>query len=142
SGFQVHPFSINYGQRHVKELGFAESNCKSLGLDLTLLDLSLREIMKGSSQTDLSVEVPRGHYADATMKATVVPNRNMILLALAGAYAISLKADTICYAAHAGDHTIYPDCRPEFVEHMRFVFHACHFTPIHLLTPFLYIKKS
>ena len=52
------------------------------------------------------------------MKSTVVPNRNMILLALAGGHALSLGLDTIAYAAHAGDHTIYPDCRPEFADAM------------------------
>jgi len=49
------------------------------------------------------------------MKQTVVPNRNMIMLAVAAGWAISRKAERVAYAAHRGDHTIYPDCRPEFV---------------------------
>ena len=53
------------------------------------------------------------------MKSTVVPNRNMILLAMAAGYALSIDFDTVAYAAHAGDHTIYPDCRPVFADAMQ-----------------------
>ena len=78
----------------------------------------LGKLLKGSSLTDRTVDLPEGHYEEESMKATVVPNRNMILLALAGGYALSSGFDTVAYAAHAGDHTIYPDCRPEFADAM------------------------
>jgi 7-cyano-7-deazaguanine synthase len=141
-GMEVHALNINYGQRHVKERAFAEHNCNTLRVPITFIDLPLGPVMRGSSQTDPTVPVPHGHYEDESMRLTVVPNRNMIMLAVAGAHAISSGVDTITYAAHAGDHAIYPDCRREFVDAMRFAFHACHFTAIHLLAPYLDVKKS
>ena len=68
-----------------------------------------------SSQTNPEVVVPHGHYAAASMRTTVVPNRNMTMLAIAAAYALGVKATRIGIAAHAGDHTVYPDCRSEFL---------------------------
>jgi 7-cyano-7-deazaguanine synthase len=59
--------------------------------------------------------VPDGHYAEDTMKATVVPNRNMMMLSIAGAVAIAEEAEFVATGTHAGDHFIYPDCRPEFI---------------------------
>jgi 7-cyano-7-deazaguanine synthase len=94
--------------------------------------------MGGSSQTDKSVPVPEGHYEEESMKQTVVPNRNMILLALAGAWAISTKSDAIAYAAHSGDHAIYPDCRPEFTEAMSDALRLCDWHEVKLMRPFLY----
>ncbi len=79
---------------------------------------AMSEVMSGSSLTS-DIEVPEGHYEEDTMKATVVPNRNMILLSLATGYAVTTGgAGAVWYGgAHGGgDHAIYPDCRPEFVE--------------------------
>lgn len=115
-GREVRALSVNYGQRHRKEILAANEICDRLSVEHQIVNLSgLREIMQGSSQTDSSVPVPHGHYAEESMKLTVVPNRNMLLLATAATWAISLKYDTIAYGAHAGDHAIYPDCRPAFV---------------------------
>ena len=111
--------SIYYGQRHSKELDHSQKIADHLGLGHEILKLpQLGQILSGSSLTDQSIILPEGHYAEESMKSTVVPNRNMILLALAGGHALSLGFDTIAYAAHAGDHTIYPDCRPEFADSM------------------------
>jgi 7-cyano-7-deazaguanine synthase len=116
-GHEVKTLSVNYGQRHRRELLFAEKLATHYGVQWSCADLSaLRPLLAGSSQTDPDLKVPHGHYAAETMKLTIVPNRNMLLLAVAGAFAISAKADAIAYAAHAGDHAIYPDCRPEFVD--------------------------
>ena len=118
-GAETRLLSIDYGQRHAKELQQAEKIAEALGLPHRILRLpDLGPLLGGSSLTDDQVELPEGHYAEESMKATVVPNRNMILLALAGGHALSLGFDTIAYAAHAGDHTIYPDCRPEFADAM------------------------
>ncbi len=76
------------------------------------------------------------------MKATVVPNRNMILLALAAGWAISQKADAIAYAAHGGDHAIYPDCRPEFAEAMRHAIGLADWHRVELLRPFVTLTKA
>jgi 7-cyano-7-deazaguanine synthase len=139
--FEVLPISIYYGQRHKHELDAAEAICKHYGLEWKGFDMSFgsAHLFKGSSQTD-NIPVPHGHYEDASMKVTVVPNRNMILLSLATAYAISNDARVVAYAAHAGDHAIYPDCRPQFAEAMKRAIAGCHFEYMELDTPF--IRKS
>ena len=76
------------------------------------------------------------------MKATVVPNRNMILLALAGGHALSIGFDTIAYAAHAGDHTIYPDCRPEFADAMETALGLADWEKLSLHRPFVHLSKT
>jgi 7-cyano-7-deazaguanine synthase len=68
--------------------------------------------------TSPEIHVPDGHYAAETMKATVVPNRNMIMLSIAAGYAVSLKANFVAVGVHAGDHAVYPDCRPQFIQQM------------------------
>lgn len=121
-GDDVDIVSFDYGQRHKKELHFAEN---LVGLNRggnqvkhwSLIDLSsLTEHIGGSSLTDDSVDVPDGHYAEESMKATVVPNRNMIMLSIAAGIAVARGANYVSTAVHSGDHFIYPDCRPEFVE--------------------------
>ena len=112
----VEALSIHYGQRHAKELDAATTIVQRYGWRHDIIDLtSVGRLFSGSSQTDASVPVPHGHFADETMKATVVPNRNAILLAVATGVAISRGADLVSYAAHAGDRFIYPDCRAPFV---------------------------
>lgn len=135
--------SIHYGQRHSRELDMAAAQCKLLGIPHKIVDLSsLRDVLTGSSQTDASVAVPHGHYAEENMKKTVVPNRNMILLAVAAAYGISLKADDIVYGAHAGDHAIYPDCREEFASAVNTALLLADWHQIRLSRPFIAITKA
>lgn len=118
-GREVHALSVNYGQRHARELESARAVCAHYGVDHRVADLrALAGIFGSNSLTNTAVDVAEGHYTEETMKTTVVPNRNMILLAVAAARAIALKADTLAYAAHGGDHAIYPDCRPEFADAM------------------------
>lgn len=115
-GNEIKALSFNYGQRHKKELSHASLICEKIGVEHRIVDLStIAPLFGDSSQTNPAVEVPEGHYAAENMKLTVVPNRNMIMLSIAAAWAMATKADSIAYAAHAGDHAIYPDCRPEFV---------------------------
>ena len=99
-------------------------------------------MLKGSSQTDPNVAVPFGNYDEPNMKLTVVPNRNMFLLSCAGAVAVSRKADRLAYGAHAGDHTIYPDCRPEFVHAMQSAFKLCDWHSLDLYAPYLHMTKG
>jgi 7-cyano-7-deazaguanine synthase len=118
-GCELHLLSFDYGQRHRKELEFAERAATRLGATWTVINLEaagLTGLLKGSALTDGSVEVPDGHYAADTMKVTIVPNRNAIMLAIACAAAESHGADVVEVAVHAGDHFIYPDCRPEFIK--------------------------
>ncbi len=143
-GHTVKAIGFNYGQRHAVELQAAQAIATKCGVTYESVDLrSLGPIIAGqSSQVNLDVAVPDGHYTAESMKATVVPNRNMIMLAVAVAHAISIEYEAICYGAHAGDHTIYPDCRVEFVEAMKTVIGLCDWNQVELLTPFVEISKG
>jgi 7-cyano-7-deazaguanine synthase len=107
--------SFDYGQKHSKELEFAKWHADQLGLQHKIVDLaSVSQLLTNSSLVG-EAEVPEGHYADENMKSTVVPNRNMIMISIAAAAMVNHEANYIGIGVHAGDHPIYPDCRPEFV---------------------------
>ncbi len=109
--------SFDYGQRHAKEIEHAERCAKRLGAEHHVVDLgSVGSLLSGSALTDAAVAVPEGHYTDASMAATVVPNRNAIMLSVAVGVAVARSADAVATAVHAGDHAVYPDCRPAFIE--------------------------
>jgi 7-cyano-7-deazaguanine synthase in queuosine biosynthesis len=99
--------SFNYGQRHKKELEFAANTCKKLGVEHHIIDLSnLTFLISNSALTNPNIEVPEGHYEDESMKSTVVPNRNSIMLSIAVGYAESLSFDCVAIANHTGDHCL------------------------------------
>lgn len=136
-GFDVYALSFDYGQRHVKELEYAANVCKQLNIHHKIVDISaINSIISGSSLTD-DIDVPEGHYQSENMKQTVVPNRNMILLSLAVGYAVSLEANKVYYGAHSGDHAIYPDCRPEFVQKMQDVCAIANYEAVDIVVPYL-----
>ncbi len=140
---EIYALSINYNQRHKKELEYAKKTTKKLNINHKIIDLSvLSDILQGSALTTPNISVPEGHYEDENMKMTVVPNRNMIFLSLAIGYAISIKAKKIYYGAHKGDHAIYPDCRPEFIEAIKKVAQLVDYEPIEIYAPYLYIDKG
>jgi len=136
--------SVHYGQRHARELDAARVACRALDVPHDVVNLSdlAATVFRGSSQTEASIAVPHGHYADASMRVTVVPNRNMVLLAVATAAAITRGASAVAYAAHAGDHAVYPDCRPEFADAMAGAMALADYYPIRLLRPFVHISKA
>src|SRR6266545_3758570 len=116
-GWRLTIVSFDYGQRHRRELRCAQSAAGRLGAGHHVIDLTaVGTLLGGSALTDGSVTVPEGHYTDVSMRATVVPNRNAILLAVATGVAVAEGASAVAFRAHAGDHPIYPDCRPAFVE--------------------------
>lgn len=123
-GFEIKRLvSFNYGQRHVKELDYAVNTADRLKLKHSVIDLwssgfteALVTDRVGSSLIDTNTDVPDGLYSDETMKATVVPNRNMVMISIAGAIAVAEEANVVLVGVHAGDHAIYPDCRPHFIE--------------------------
>jgi 7-cyano-7-deazaguanine synthase len=115
-GSRLTMLAVDYGQRHARELQAAAQAATALGAECHVADLrSIGQFLAGSALTTEAIDVPDGHYADETMKATVVPNRNALLLDLGVALAITAGAQAVAYGAHAGDHFIYPDCRPGFV---------------------------
>jgi 7-cyano-7-deazaguanine synthase len=142
-GDTVLALTVDYGQRHRVEISHAQRTCEALGAEWQLADLSpVAHLLSGSSLTSGQVAVPHGHYAEDTMKQTVVPNRNMILLAVAGGWAIARRADRVAYAAHAGDHTIYPDCRPEFAQAVDRALRLADWHEIQLHCPFIAMTKA
>tara|TARA_A100000172_G_scaffold80519_1_gene70321 strand:+ start:905 stop:1573 length:669 start_codon:yes stop_codon:yes gene_type:complete len=143
SGNDVQALSVNYGQRHRKELDCAKSICEQLGVKHHIADLtSLNPLLSGSSLTSPHVQVPEGHYEDESMKATVVPNRNMILLSIATGWAMSTGASSVSYAAHSGDRAIYPDCREEFADAMNGVMEIAGWDKVSLNRPFSSFTKA
>ena len=141
-GYDLYALSFNYGQRHSKELDYARRVCEQLHIPLKVVDIAaINVLVGGSALTSDDIEVPEGDYADDNMKVTVVPNRNMILLSLATGYALSIRAGKVFYGAHFGDHTIYPDCRPEFVEAVNKVTKICDWQPVTIEAPYLYQSK-
>ena len=137
-GDDVKLLSFNYGQRHSKELDFARITAKKLNLAHKVVDItSINQLLLGNALTSDSVAVPLGHYAEMSVKQTVVPNRNMIMLALATGYAVSEEYDRVAFAAHGGDHTIYPDCRKEFVEALSEVTKIANWHPVSIYAPYL-----
>jgi 7-cyano-7-deazaguanine synthase len=117
-GYGLHLLSFDYGQRHKKELLFARICARNLQAchDIIVFPRSFTRLLKGSALTDESIEVPEGEYDAPTMRLTVVPNRNAVMLSIAYAVATAEGADIVAIGAHAGDHPIYPDCRPAFIE--------------------------
>ncbi|WP_135501938.1 7-cyano-7-deazaguanine synthase QueC [Roseovarius aestuariivivens] len=108
--------SFDYGQRHVKEVEYAARCAERLKVPHKVVDISgVGRALSGSALTD-DVEVPDGHYAEDTMKITIVPNRNAIMLTIAFGMAAAERAGAVGAAVHGGDHFIYPDCRPGFIE--------------------------
>ena len=142
SGKDVSSLSFDYGQKHNKELHFVEKFCAQESIDSKIVDdSSIKELFQGSSLTD-EIDIPKGHYEDDSMKSTVVPNRNMILISLALGYAVTKEAEEVWFGAHAGDHAIYPDCRPEFVEKMDAVARIANYSPIAVKAPYIAMSKT
>ena len=130
-GYSVFGLSFDYGQKHRLELERLAQNIVYLrqnGMEVAhdTVDLSILGRLYHSALTDAAWQIPEGHYEEATMQATVVPNRNAIFSAIAYGYALSIANRLQCDVAmalgvHSGDHAIYPDCRPAFYEA---IFHA------------------
>ena len=137
--------SFDYGQRHKKELDYAARTARDLGVKHHIVDLtSVGALLGGSSLTSDEIDVPDGHYAQETMRITVVPNRNAIMLAVAFGAAASAGADAVAAAVHGGDHFIYPDCRPDFINAFGAMQnHALDgVKDVSLYTPFVHVSKA
>ncbi|MDC9837719.1 7-cyano-7-deazaguanine synthase QueC [Rhizobium binxianense] len=136
--------SFDYGQRHRKELDFAARCAARLAVPHHIIDIAaIGGHLSGSALTD-NVEVPDGHYAEETMKATVVPNRNAIMLAIAFGLAAAQKADAVAVAVHGGDHFIYPDCRPGFIDAFQRMQNEAldGYASVTLLAPYVEVSKA
>lgn len=142
AGHEVYALSFNYGQKHSKELICAQEVTEEHSIPHKILDIqSISSLFTNSSLVSDQIDIPEGHYEANNMKSTVVPNRNMILLSLAIGYAINIEASEVWYGAHSGDHVIYPDCRPEFVEIMDKASKIANFEPVKVYAPYLNSDK-
>ena len=140
-GKEVYPISFNYGQRHSKELEQAKINCKELGLDHKIIDLTSITSLINNCSLAGDIDVPNGPYTEDVVKLTNVPNRNMIMVSIAVGYAINIGANTVYYGAHADDH-LYPDCREEFIRNLNKATEVCHHYPIYVFAPYLNMDKG
>lgn len=140
-GEEVMALSMLYGQRHAREVDCAERAAHRLGVRHWKQGLPGLGLLR-SALTDPTIEVPEGHYAHESMKATIVPNRNMLMLAMAAAVATSEGFTAVAYGAHAGDHAIYPDCRPEFYAAMGDALRWATEPPVELIAPFISKTKA
>ena len=142
-GREVHALSVDYGQRHRRELAAAAELCAHYRVSHRVADLrGVTSLFGANALTDVQVAVPEGHYEEASMKATVVPNRNMLLIATAAAWAMSLKASYVAYGAHGGDHAIYPDCRPAFADALDKAIRLADWHEVSLERPFVGMDKT
>ena len=111
--------SFDYGSNHnAREIACAAENCRRLGIDHLVIPLDFMGRYFKSSLLEGADAIPEGHYQDSNMKSTVVPFRNGIMLAVACGLAESRGLKQLMLANHSGDHAIYPDCRPGFVDAM------------------------
>ena len=145
-GRHPHVISFDYGQKHVQELDMACYHADMYNLDHTVVPMKHLGDFLNSALTSDDQEVPEGHYAADNMKATVVPNRNMIMMSIAAGLAVSEGAVLLGVGVHAGDHAVYPDCRPEFIVHMETTLKVANEGFIHpnfgIAAPFVSLSKA
>lgn len=135
--------SFDYGSNHnAREIPFAEMHCKRLGIKHITINLDFMHQYFKSSLLQGADAIPEGHYADDNMKSTVVPFRNGIMLSIAIGIAESNNLDQVFIANHGGDHTIYPDCRPEFINAIDSAATAGTFNNVRVVAPYTAITKS
>ncbi len=135
--------SFDYGSNHnAREIECARKQCEILGIEHLVISLEFMGKYFKSSLLEGADKIPEGHYADDNMKSTVVPFRNGIMLSIACGLAESRGLLHVMMANHGGDHAIYPDCRPEFVESMSDAMRSGTYDGVDILAEFTNITKS
>lgn len=135
--------SFDYGSNHnAREIPFAKMHCERLGIKHITINLDFMHQYFKSSLLDGADAIPEGHYADDNMKSTVVPFRNGIMLSIAIGIAESNNLNQVFIANHGGDHTIYPDCRPEFIKAIDSAANAGTYNNVKVIAPYTQITKS
>ena len=135
--------SFDYGAKHnAREIPFAAEHAARLGVPHRVIRLGFIGEMFTSSLLASGGQIPDGHYEEETMRRTVVPFRNAIMLSIAAGWAESIAAEGVVIAAHGGDHTIYPDCREEFMRAMGGAMRAGTYAKVELLRPFIAFDKG
>lgn len=135
--------SFDYGSNHnAREIPYAKMHCERLGIRHITINLDFMHQYFKSSLLEGANAIPEGHYADDNMKSTVVPFRNGIMLSIAIGIAESNNLDQVFIANHGGDHTIYPDCRPEFINAIDRAATAGTFNNVRVVAPYTNITKG
>lgn len=135
--------SFDYGSKHnAREIPFAALHARRLGLRHEVIPLDFIGRHFTSDLLTSGGDIPDGHYAAESMKRTVVPFRNGIMLSIAAGLAESVGAGGLVLAAHAGDHTIYPDCREDFLRSMHEAIRLGTYAGIEILRPFVAMDKA
>jgi len=139
----VAALSFDYGSKHNhRELPFAAWHCEKLGVRHQVVNLPFINELFQSDLLRSGGDIPEGHYEADSMKQTVVPFRNGILLSIAAGYAESVEAGGLAIAAHSGDHAIYPDCREEFMHPMAEAIEAGTYADLKIIRPFIDQRKE
>ena len=135
--------SFDYGSNHnKKELAFAAYHCNQLGIEHIIIPLEFIHQYFHSSLLSGAEAIPEGQYDDESMRSTVVPFRNGIMLAIAAGMAEDRRLARILMANHSGDHAIYPDCRPEFVQALAAAVQEGTYNGVELFTPYTHWTKT
>lgn len=135
--------TFDYGSKHnAREIAWAKVHCGRLGIRHIVIKLDFMQKYFTSSLLEGGDEIPEGHYADENMKSTVVPFRNGIMLSVAAGIAESNRLKKILIANHGGDHTIYPDCRPEFIGAMDRAIANGTYEDVRIDAPYTNITKA
>lgn len=135
--------SFDYGSNHnAREIPFAKMHCERLGIPHVTIPLEFMSRYFKSSLLEGADAIPEGDYDDANMQSTVVPFRNGIMLSIAAGMAESRNLKYVMMANHGGDHTIYPDCRPEFVAAMSEATRTGTYPGVQILAPYTSLTKT
>ena len=135
--------TFDYGSNHAEnEIACARLHCERLGIRHIIIPLDFIHRYFTSSLLQGGDAIPEGHYTSENMASTVVPFRNGIMLSIACGMAESNGLDTVMIANHGGDHTIYPDCREEFIQAMSQAMTAGTDTDVRVFAPYTNITKS
>ncbi len=135
--------TFDYGANHAEqEIRCARLNCERLGVEHIIVPLGFMKQHFTSSLLSGGDAIPEGHYTDGTMRSTVVPFRNGVMLSVACGIAESRGLKRVMIANHAGDHTIYPDCRPAFIDAMNRCMQEGTWDVVTLFAPYTNLTKA
>ena len=145
----VEAISIDYGQRHKKEIEYAKKTCAKFNLKHTILPIS--GIVPKTMLTDTNAQIPNVSYDEIKgVSPTYVPFRNGLMLAALASYASGNLPDDIVeehalfFGAHAEDakNWAYPDCTPEWIGAMGNAIFIGSYYRLRLHAPLMWMRKD
>ncbi|MCR4829201.1 MAG: 7-cyano-7-deazaguanine synthase QueC [Bacteroidales bacterium] len=135
--------TFDYGSNHAqREIACAEKHCKLLGIEQLIIQLPFVKTHFTSSLIDSAEAIPEGGYNEESMRSTVVPFRNGIMMSIACGIAESRNLRHVLIANHGGDHAIYPDCRAPFIDAMSQAMREGTYIGVDILAPYTHLSKS